>query len=300
MDNRLRHLNNLRTFECAARHQSYSKAATEVFLSQAAVSQQMRQLEISMGCKLFDRRGRKMKLTQSGVKLHKATQQAFDTLISGFNDIQREGVEGELTITSTPSFSSMWLMPRLHKFSKKHPEIKIRVASSNHFEDLKQSHIDLAIRFGTSCEKADVDGLKCDLFGEDDVYPVCSPQLAQDMLFNSPQDILKSWLVKLETPGPFNWEAWFKHAGVINYQAHKQWTEVASTDIALNAVLSGHGFTLAAEFLFSQYIEKGQLIIPIEIKHPLSVKKYLVYDDNSAKKMRLDIFIAWLKEEMNH
>ncbi|MCJ8319143.1 MAG: LysR substrate-binding domain-containing protein [Colwellia sp.] len=300
MDNRLRHLNNLRTFESAARHQSYSKAATEMFLSQAAVSQQMRQLEISIGSKLFIRRGRKMELTQSGVKLHKATQQAFDILLNGFNDIQREGVDGSLTITSTPSFSSMWLMPRLHKFSKKHPEIKISVASSNHFEDLKQSHIDLAIRFGTSSEKASSKGLKCDCFGEDDVYPVCSPQLAQDISFDSPQDILKSWLVTLEPSGPFNWQAWFKHAGVKNYQAHKQWTEVASTDIALSAVLSGHGFTLAAEFLFLQYLEKGELIIPLDIKHPLSVKKYLVYDDNSAKKIRLDIFMAWLKEEMNH
>ena len=213
MDNRLRHLNNLRTFESAARHQSYSKAATEMFLSQAAVSQQMRQLEISIRSKLFIRRGRKMELTQSGVKLYQATQQAFDILLSGFNDIQCEDIDGSLTITSTPSFSSMWLMPRLHKFSKKHPGIKISVASSNHFEDLKQSHIDLAIRFGTTIEKVANEGLTCEYLGEDDVYPVCSAQLAKEMSFDTPQDILNTWLVSLAPSGPFNWDVWFERIG---------------------------------------------------------------------------------------
>ncbi|WOH37800.1 LysR substrate-binding domain-containing protein [Thalassotalea fonticola] len=298
MDNKLRHLNNLRTFDSAARHQSYSKAAAELFLSQAAVSQQMRQLEIALGTKLFSRQGRKMVLTDNGVKLYHATQQAFNILTSAFNNIQSEGIAGNLTITSTPSFSSMWLMPKLHKFSQQYPQIKIRVVSSNRFENLKQNHIDLAVRFGISAEKETSDDLQCEYFGEDDVYPVCSAKLAQEVSFNTPQDILKTWLVNLEKPGPFGWDAWFKHAEVKNYQNHQQWTEVVSTDIALSAVLGGHGFTLAAKFLYSQYLDAGTLVIPINVKHPLTVKRYLVFDANSAKKARLDIFMAWLKEEM--
>lgn len=299
MDNKLRQLNNLRSFDSAARHQSYSKAAAELFLSQAAVSQQMRQLEIALGTKLFTRHGRQMQLTDNGLKLHRATQQAFATLTNAFNDIQQEGIAGNLTITSTSSFSSMWLMPKLDEFSRKHPQIKIRVVSSNHFENLEQNHIDLAVRFGSGAIKETSSDLQCEYFGEDDVYPVCSAKLAQEINFKTPQDILKSWLVSLEKPGPFGWDAWFTHAGVKNYQAHQQWTEVVSTDIALSAVLGGHGFTLAAEFLYSQYLEAGTLAIPIKVKHPLTVKRYLVFDANSAKRTRLDIFIAWLKEEMN-
>ncbi|NQZ07239.1 MAG: LysR family transcriptional regulator, partial [Algicola sp.] len=142
MDKRLKYLNALRCFESAARHQSYSKAADEQFVSQAAVSQQMRQLEEALGTKLFVRKGRQMRLTQSGSTLYQTTHKVFNALLKTFNDIQCEEVAGSLTVTSTQSFSSLWLMPRLYKFSIKHPDIKIRVIASNGFEDLQAGHID--------------------------------------------------------------------------------------------------------------------------------------------------------------
>lgn len=297
MDKRLKHLNNLRSFESAARHQSYSKAAEELFVTQAAVSQQMRQLETSLGTRLFARSGRKMQLTNSGEKLYQATHQAFDTLLKGFNSIQTEDIAGSLTITSTQAFTSLWLMPRLYRFSVKHPEIKIRVLSSNNIEDLRQGHIDLAIRFRTTGDSEIRDGMVYEFVGEDHVYPACSPQLAKEMNFKDPQDILKCWLVSLEHEGSINWPTWFKKAGIKNYQDHNKWTQVSSGDMALSAVLSGHGFTLASQALFSQYVNTGQLVIPFDIKHPVSFKRFYVYDPNSAKRARLDIFIAWLKEE---
>lgn len=297
MDKRLKHLNNLRSFESAARHESYSKAAEELFVTQAAVSQQMRQLETSLGTQLFARSGRKMQLTASGEKLYQATQLAFNALIKGFNSIKTEEVAGSLTITSTQAFTSLWLMPRLFRFSVKHPEIEIRVLSSNRIEDLRQGHIDLAIRFRTTLDSEIFDDMVYEFVGEDHVYPVCSPQLAKEMKFKQPQDILKCWLVNLEHTGSIDWPTWFKQAGVENYQNHKKWTQVSSGDMALSAVLSGHGFTLASQALYSQYVDTGQLVIPFDIKHPVSFKRYYVYDPNSAKKTRLDIFLAWLKDE---
>lgn len=297
MDKRLKQLNNLRSFESAARHQSYSKAAKELFVTQAAVSQQMRQLEAAMGSQLFVRNGRKMQLTESGEKLYTATHKAFDTLLKGFNSIQTEEVAGTLTITSTQAFTSLWLMPRLYKFSIKHPEIKIKVVASNCIEDLRQGHIDLAIRFITTGEVDTSDDMVYEFIAEDHVYPACSPQLVTEYNFKEPSDVLNCWLVSLEHQGPINWPAWFKKAGVENYQCHKKWTEVSSGDMALSAVLSGHGFTLASQALFSQYVNTGQLVIPFNIKHPVSFKRYFVFDPNSAKKARLDVFIAWLKEE---
>jgi len=297
MDKRLKQLNNLRSFESAARHQSYSEAAKELFVSQAAVSQQMRQLEAAMGSKLFARSGRKMQLTESGEKLYQATYKAFDILLKGFNSIQTEEVAGTLTITSTQAFTSLWLMPRLYKFSIKHPEIKIKVVSSNSIEDLRQGHIDLAIRFITTGEVDISDDMDYEFIAEDHVYPACSPQLISEYNFKEPKDILQCWLVSLENQGPIDWSTWFKEAGVDKFQCHKKWTEVSSGDMALSAVLSGHGFTLASQALFSQYVNTGQLVIPFNIKHPVSFKRYFVFDPNSAKKARLDVFIAWLKEE---
>lgn len=299
MDKRLKHLNNLRSFESAARHESYSKAAEELFVTQAAVSQQMRQLETSMGTRLFTRNGRKMQLTNSGEKLYQATQNAFNILVKGFNSIQTEDIAGSLTITSTQAFTSLWLMPRLFRFSVKHPEIEIRVLSSNRIEDLRQGHIDLAIRFRTTLDNEIHDDLTYEFVGQDHVYPVCSPQLAKEMNFKQPQDILKCWLVNLEHSGAIDWTTWFKQAGVENYQHHKKWTQVSSGDMALSAVLSGHGFTLSSRALYSQYVNSGQLVIPFDIKHPISFKRYYVYDPASAKKARLDIFLAWLNEEVS-
>ena len=297
MDKRLKQLNNLRSFESAARHQSYSKAAEELFVTQAAVSQQMRQLEAAMGSQLFVRNGRKMQLTESGEKLYIATHKAFDTLLKGFNSIQREDVAGTLTITSTQAFTSLWLMPRLYKFSIKHPEIKVKVVSSNGLEDLRRGHIDLAIRFITNKEVDTSDDMTYEFIAEDHVYPACSPQLMKEYNFKEPQDVLKCWLVSLENQGSIDWRTWFKEAGVENYQCHKKWTEVSSGDMALSAVLSGHGFTLASQALFSQYVITGQLVIPFNIKHPISFKRYFVFDPNSAKKERVNVFTTWLKEE---
>lgn len=299
MDKRLKQLNNLRSFECAARHQSYSKAAEELFVSQAAISQQMRQLEASLGTQLFTRSGRKMMLTQHGEKLFQSTSQAFNTLLNGLNDIQCEGIAGNLTITSTQAFTALWLMPRLYRFSVQHPDINIKVLSSNGVEDLTQGHIDLAIRFGVGKTMASENDMHYEFVGDDYVYPVCSTQLANEISLKEPKDILKSWLVTLSNQGPVDWwPTWFEHVGIHNYHDKIKKTEVSTGDMALSAVLSGHGFTLASQALFSQYINTGQLVIPFKIQHPVSFKRYFVYNPHSAKAARLSVFINWMKEEM--
>ena len=299
MEKAIKNLNLLRSFECAARHQSYSKAATELYISQAAVSQQMRQLEAALGSQLFLRKGKQMLLTQKGQSLFAASQQAFAVLQKCVNEIKDEGIPGRLTITSTQAFSALWLMPKLHKFSQQHPQIEIRVLSSSGFDDLKQQHIDLAIRFGTSVEENTDPGLICEYFGEDPVYPVCSAQLAESLDFDKPSDLLQTWLVSLENPGAYDWPSWFEHAGVKNYRDHQRWTQVHSTDMALNAVLSGHGFTLAARYLYIQQLNSGQLVMPVAIAHPNVVRRYMVYDPDSAKIARLKVFMQWLEQEMD-
>lgn len=295
----LRNINLLRTFESAARHQGYGSAATELHVSQAAVSQQMRQLESELNCQLFIRKGRKMVLTQQGTTLLNTTQQAFSLLQTGINEITTESLNGSLTITSTQAFTTLWLMPRLHKFSELHPDIKINVTSSSDFADLKQQHIDLAIRFGINVEKNTSSDHVCEYFGEAPAYPICSAQLAETISMKKAEDLLKAWLIRLEQPNPYDWASWFDHAGVEAHQHHQQWTQVNSTDMALNAVLNGHGVTLAAKYLCTQHLESGQLIVPFDIPHPNVIKRYLVFDPTSAKKARLKVFTDWLVTEMH-
>jgi len=298
MNKALKNLNLLRSFECAARHQSYSKAAVELCISQAAVSQQMRQLEASLGSPLFIRKDKKMLLNQKGKTLFQASEQAFQIIQKSINAITQEGIAGSLTITSTQAFIALWLMPKLHKFSALYPEIEISVTTSPGFEDLKQQHIDLAVRFGMNVEKNTPIGYSCEYFGEDPVYPVCSAQLAKTMNFSKPADLLQTWLVSLETPGLYNWPSWFEHCGVTAYKHHQRWTNVQSTDMALNGVSNGHGFTLAARYLCIEQLKSGTLVKPINIAHPEVVKRYFVFDTDSAKLTRLNLFTQWLKAEM--
>lgn len=295
----LKNINLLHSFECAARHQSYSKAAAELCISQAAVSQQMRQLEENLTIQLFLRKGKSMLLTQQGKTLLSGTQQAFKVLEESINKITVEEIAGSLTISSTQAFTTLWLMPKLSKFSALYPDINIRVMSSPQFEDLKEQHIDLAIRFGPRVKENTDTSLKCEYFGEDPVYPVCSAALAKSINFKAPKDLLKTWLVSLDNPGCYDWPSWFEYTNTQGYQNHQQWTEVHSTDMALNAVLNGHGFTLAARYLIIEQLKSGQLVMPVNIPHPNVVKRYFVYDENSAKIARLNIFIQWLTQEMN-
>jgi len=295
----LKNINLLHTFECAARHNSYSRAAVELGISQAAISQQMRLLENNLATKMFIRKGKSMLLSQQGEVLLAGSQAAFKTIQKTLDDITNNEIAGSLTISSTQAFTTLWLMPKLGKFSAQYPNINIRVQSSAQFEDLEEQHIDLAIRFGPHVKEHTNDELICEYFGEDAVYPVCSAKLAEEISLKHPKDLLNTWLVTLEQPGCYDWFSWFKHCNTDGYQHHQQWTKVHSTDMALNAVLSGHGITLAASYLCNDQLEAGLLVKPINIAHPNVVKRYFVFDKSSSKLARLQVFTRWLKQEMD-
>lgn len=294
-----KNINLLVTFECAARHKSYSLAAAELCISQAAVSQQMRQLEQGLDTRLFIRKGREMLLSQQGQIVFESAQKALEIINQGLSQIHQEEIAGELTISSTQAFTTLWLMPRIQSFSEQHPEIKVRVVSSSDFDDLKQAHIDLAIRFGTEVEKQTPRSLACEYFGETKVYPICSAALADKLSLIEAKDLLKTWLVTLENPRAYDWQTWFDQTEATDLSAHTQWTQVDSTDMAINAVVNGHGVTLAVPYLCQRQLDNGELVIPIPVSHPNPVKRYMVYDPNSPRLMRSNVFMAWLKKEMS-
>lgn len=298
MDKRLRWLNNLMCFEVAARHQSYSKAAEELFISQAAVSQQMRQLESNLHVKLFNREARKMRLTEPGKVLLSACQKGFGEVIDGLNQIQEAPLDGELKVSSTQAFCALWLVPHLFEFFKLHPGINVNVQGSNRIENLHDSNIDVAIRFSTSSAGLTDESLVIERIDQNEVYPVCSPDYLTRHAIGSAESMKNARLFSLAYDHKVDWESWFEYAGVdINPQQLRK-TEVTSSDLALSAVLAGHGIMLASEIMVGEYIGSGQLVIPLDIAHPVRWKSHLVYAKNNPKQKRIAVFCQWVKENL--
>ncbi|KXI27446.1 LysR substrate-binding domain-containing protein [Paraglaciecola hydrolytica] len=295
MDKRLRSLALLRCFEASARLQSYSAAAVELAITQAAVSQQIRNLEEQLAVQLFAREGRKMRLTKAGGTLFTAVCEAFTTLSTAFNSIQTESLGGVLTVTASPSFCSRWLVPRLWKFSALHPDIVVRALASPQYEELRHSDIDVAIRQGDNF----VTKVHQELLLVDPVFPVCSPQIAKQVQLSSPHCICDMQLVEAINPGLFSWRNWFEKAQVTMQPGKLSWIEVTTWEMGINAVLSGHGICLSAASMVQDMLDNGVLVKPFTVQLEPGLKFSLLYDEESPRLTRILAFRQWLKSEIN-
>ncbi|WP_273860187.1 LysR substrate-binding domain-containing protein [Photobacterium sp. GSS17] len=296
MDNRLRWLAGLRYFEVAARLSSYSKAAHELCVSQAAVSQKIRQLEEGLNCKLFARQGREMVLTAKGQTLFEQVTRGFSHIVSGLNAIQAEPLEGMMAVNTTPSFASRWLMPRLWKFTMQHPGIPIRVYSTTDDPVIRYGHIDVAIRQGY--DKQLGEGILSTFLYEEPVYPICSPELAVSLSLQHPEQLLNCWLIHGVETRNFTWRKWFELAGVNMAEDKVQWMEVSTFDMGLSAVMAGHGVCLGTESLAGDFIERGLLVKPFDIGMTPGVRYTLHSDPTSPRAERIAAFTDWLQQEV--
>ena len=295
MDKRLRYLAALRYFEVAARQQSYSKAANELCVSQAAVSQTIRRLEEELSCKLFVRKGRNMLLTAKGEMLLSHVSAGFEQILCGLNKIQQEPLEGVLKVSAPPSFASRWLLPRLWKFSIEHPGIPIRIITTCESLDVQHGEVDVAIWQGDACSA--LEGLEQELLLEEAIYPFCSPMLAQSTSFIEPKQLLDCWLIHFDN-SEIDWSKWFAQAGVTMDKQTVQWMEVGTFDMAMSAVVAGHGACLASDSLAGDFIERGLLVKPFDLPLSPGIRFHLFTLRDSARKQRINAFTAWLKHEI--
>lgn len=296
MDKRLRHIGLLRCFEAAARYQSYSLAADELAISQAAVSQQIRNLELSLEIKLFVRQGRSMMLTKQGLTLFESVGKAFVELSYGFDRIQTEPEEGMLTVTASPLFCSRWLVPRLWKFSVLHPNIQVRALASAQYEDVRHSDIDVAIRQG----EVNVEKVHQELLLKDPVFAVCSPRVLEEFALTAPARVSSCWLVEAIGVGRkgVSWKDWFTLAEVPVQAGKLNWMEVTTWEMGINAVLSGHGIFLTSGCMVQDLLDSGALVRPFDIQIEPGLSFSLLFDEESPRLSRIKVFTDWLKLEL--
>src|SRR5919106_2552122 len=183
-------------FEAAARHLSFTKAGEELYLTQSAVSRQIKELEEQLGVTLFQRRHRALALTEAGHQFYAAAAQALSTMRAATERLRAQTGRKALSVTTTHSFASLWLIPRLAGFTREHPEVDVRMSADTRVQDLDRDGLDVAIRHGPA-SLAGPNALR--LFGEK-VFPVCSPKLLKKKPLETSADLRNHVLLQYDDP----------------------------------------------------------------------------------------------------
>lgn len=285
----------LTAFEAAARLASFTRAAEELGVTQAAVSRQIHALEEDFGFPLFNRLHRKVSLTPQGRSLAAAASAAFNMIAEASSELRRETTGDELTIAATVAFSHFWLLPRISEFSRRHPETTLRIVTQDAMPDLDQGQVDVAIRFGNGSWP----GGRAEKLFEDHVFPVCSPEFAQSIGTNlTPSDLLRQPLISNEADDPMwiGWNPWLAQFG-ISHTGKLRGLRCSFYTEAIYATLNGQGITLGWNRLVSDLLEQKRLIRLGEASVVPEGAYYVVLPANRKQTQPPQQFLQWLFEE---
>src|SRR3974377_551356 len=191
MPRRLPPLNALKAFEAAARHESFTRAADELCVTQGAVSHQAKALEAELGLKLFNREHQRLVITEAGRSYLARVGDALDRIADGTERLLRRQNTGVLTVSTSPNFAAKWLVHRLSRFAEAHPAIDLRGSASLQHIDFAREDIDLAIREGEGNES----GVAGARRGAEELFPVCSPKLLNGRPSLKPDDLKNAVLL---------------------------------------------------------------------------------------------------------
>lgn len=292
-------LDLLKAFEAAARHLSFTRAGAELFLSQSAVSRQIQQLETQLGTPLFIRRTRALLLTESGQRYYRDVNQALHQLREAGANL-RAAPEGRIvTVTTTVTFASLWLVPLLADFQQHHPEIEIRIAADNAMRDMEQDRMDVAIRYSMR-KLAGPDATR--LFGES-VLPVCTPQLLKKNRPRRPEDLNDFVLLHYEDPAMstpwLSWEVWFETMKAAA-PAPKGMLRFSHYDMMVRAAISGQGIGLGRLPLIESLLKDGTLVAPLaDARYATTQDRayWLMATPAARERAEVRTFMEWLRKK---
>ena len=283
-------------FEAAARHLSFTKAGAELFLTQSAVSRQMKELEEQLGVPLFHRRHRALALTDAGQQFYAAAAQVLTTMRTATSRLKAGSGRRPLSVTTTASFAALWLIPRLAGFTRTHPDVDVRITADTRVQDLERDGLDLAIRHG-SASLAGPNAVR--LFGER-VFPVCSPKLLKKKPLRHPADLKNHCLLQYDDPDArhpwLHWKTWLevagipdlKPAGTLSFSGYEQ---------IIPAAVAGHGVALGRSPLVKDLLAEKQLVAPFSSSADPARAYFAIISKSAAGRAEVADFVAWLKQE---
>src|SRR4051812_7079675 len=294
---RLPALDLLVGFESAARHLSFTKAGEELFLTQSAVSRQIKELEEQLGVPLFQRRHRALSLTEAGQQFYASAAQVLATMRAATERLRAQsGRRRPLSVTTTNSFAALWLVPRLAGFTRTHPGIDVRIMAETRVQDLEREGLDLAIRHGPAA-LAGPDAVR--LMGER-VFPVCSPKLLKKIPLEKSADLAHHVLLQYDDPDGrhpwLHWKTWLeveriadlRPAGTLSFSGYEQ---------IIPAAVAGHGVALGRSPLVKDLIASGELVAPFKSSADPARAYFAIVSKSSEGRPEVAAFVAWLKAE---
>lgn len=290
-------LKSLQAFEAAARWLSFTKAAEELHVTPAAVSQQIRQLEEYLGVPLFRRLTRAVQLTEEARAVLPLVTEGFDRLAEAVERLAREEEAGLLTVSSVPTFAAKWLLQRLPEFSAAWPEIDLRLDASLELRDFDRAGIDVSIRLGMG----DYPGLYVARVFDEEVSPVCSPALLTgDTPLRVPEDLRHHRLLHVDwtimTIPPPDWAMWTKAAGVEGVDVgHGPRFTVES--MAIEAAINGAGVALISQSSAANDLKAGRLVRPFDFILRTDLAYWLVCPHAHLRRAKVRVFRDWLLAE---
>ncbi|MCW5666782.1 MAG: LysR family transcriptional regulator [Piscinibacter sp.] len=291
---RLPPLDLLVTFEAAARQLSFTRAADERFLTQSAVSRQVRALEEDLGVALFRRGHRRIELTEPGRRLHGACSELIGSLRRTVASIRAPARRETLALTTTPGFASLWLIPRLADFTREHPGVDVRLDASFETRGLRAEGFDLAIRYG---RPGHVEGRQ--VFAEA-ILPVCSPKLLRQAPLARPADLRQHVLLQVVGQGgagmPVEWGPWLQAAGLPDLQPRAT-LSFSGYGEAIAAALAGQGVALGRRPLVDTLLKRRQLVTPFEGSTASSRAYFLLVEPGARERPAVRAFEAWLLKQ---
>ena len=279
------------TFDVVARLGSISKAAEELNLTPSAVSHQITNLECHVGRKLFERTARGVQLTTAGQRYQQSLAGALAVIAGAAENARAEGVE-VLRVQASPSFASLWLMPRLSKFIDENQDIKIRLRASHVHTDFSLGEVDIDIRYG----QIQWPDLRVETIFTEEILPLISPQLKEKLDLRLPEELLVQNLI-LSSVNLVQWPQWFAAHGVsVSPSQYALTFDRAS--LSIQAATHGLGIALESDRLAEDMLGHGVLVPVFPYRKRIQIHAHhLVYPRAHAEQSKVSRFVAWIRKE---
>lgn len=292
MARKLPPLNSLPSFEAAARHLSFSRAAEELNVTHGAISRAIKHLEEQLDVLLFERATRSVRLTAVGEPYARAVRDTLEQLAAATAVATARHSGSTLTVSTSDGFAGRWLVPRLYRFHRAHADIDVRVSTTGKLTNFLGDGIDIAIRYGGGSYP----GLVSEFLSDEEVFPVCSPRLLKGAHpLRKPQDLRHHALI--HDSFPIDWAAWLASAGVEGVDPRSGLTFDSAT-FAVESAVQGEGVVLGRTMLVDADLAAGRLVRPFGHALKSVSSFYVVYPPDAIRQRKVKAFRDWLFSEI--